>query len=353
MRTLLVTSTRPYTGKSGICLALIREMQARGLSVGYFKPYGTMPVTEHGTVTDQDAVYINGHVVPPAPVEHVCPVVRTRSSVEETLAGDTTDVSARVAASFAVCAEDRDVMIVEGPGEPVQGRSLGLHAAAVAESLDARAIIVDRADRVDLPDAVLALAAELGPRCVGALLNLVPAEGAPVLRERLPEYLRARGVPVLAMLPQDPLLSSVTVAEIAERLGATVLTGEDRLDEHVESFMVGAMGQEKALRYFRRRPRKAVVTGGDRSDVQLAALETDTRCLVLTGAMPPSPIVLARADELGVPMLLVDSDTLSAVEILDSMLGRARLHDPDKADRIRRMLGEATDMDALVAGLID
>jgi uncharacterized protein len=103
------------------------------------------------------------------------------------------------------------------------------------------------------------------------------------------------------------MLSSVTIAEIVEELSGTVLSAEENVDQIAESFMVGAMGQDKAMRFFRRRPRKVVVTGGDRSDVQLAALETDTRALVLTGDLPPSAHVLSRAEELGVPMVLVAS----------------------------------------------
>ena len=47
--------------------------------------------------------------------------------------------------------------------------------------------------------------------------------------------------------------------------------------------MLGAMGAELALKFFRTKPDKIVITGGDRADIQLAALETDTKCLVLTG----------------------------------------------------------------------
>ena len=118
------------------------------------------------------------------------------------------------------------------------------------------------------------------------------------------------------------------MAEIVDALGGTVLSAEDHLDDRVETFMVGAMGQDKALRFFRRKARKAVITGGDRADVQLAALETNTSALVLTGNFPPSSIVLARAEELGVPMVLVDMDTLTAVEHMEQLLGRVRLHEP-------------------------
>jgi BioD-like phosphotransacetylase family protein len=127
-----------------------------------------------------------------------------------------------------------------------------------------------------------------------------------------------------------------------------VLTADDHLAENVESFMVGAMGQEKALRFFRRKAHKAVITGGDRSDVQLAALETSTKAIILTGNLPPSSLVIARADQLGVPMILVDMDTLTAVERMEALMGHVRLHGPDKADRIRGIFAEGVRTDELL-----
>jgi len=59
--------------------------------------------------------------------------------------------------------------------------------------------------------------------------------------------------------------------------------------------MVGAMNVDSALAHFRRQPNKAVITGGDRPDIQLAALETSTRCLILTGNLPPNPLIIGRA----------------------------------------------------------
>ena len=59
---------------------------------------------------------------------------------------------------------------------------------------------------------------------------------------------------------------------------------------------------------------KALITGGDRSDIHLVALETATRCLILTGNLRPMPEVVRRAEELGVPVLLVRQNTLEVVE---------------------------------------
>lgn len=349
MNTIIVTSTRPFTGKSGIALALIGLLLDRGADVGYFKPYGTMPVIEGDVTTDEDALYVNRVLPRPSALADVCPVVRTQSFIEETLAGTTHDAMATVTAAFARCSEGRDVMVVEGPTEASQGTCAGLSVNAVTRRLDARVLIVDRPRPTDLPDPAVSLAALLGERCAGAVLNGVDESRLPDTHERVVPYLERAGVPVFGVLSADPGLGSVTVAEIVEALGGTVLTAHDRLGDTVETFMVGAMGQDKALRFFRRKARKAVITGGDRADVQLAALETSTRCIILTGNLPPSPAVASRAEELGVPMVLVESDTLTAVETMDTLIGRMHLHDPDKAARIRAMFEREVDTGRLLA----
>ena len=69
-----------------------------------------------------------------------------------------------------------------------------------------------------------------------------------------------------------------------------------------------------------------MITGGDRPDIQLAALETSTKCLILTGNLHPSPIILNRAEELGVPMILVGQDTMTAMQTIEKFFGRSRFH---------------------------
>lgn len=349
MRTIIVTSTKPYTGKSGLCVALIGHLSARGLDVGYFKPYGTMPVTEGDVTTDEDALYVNRLLARPSTLADVCPVVRTQGFIERVLSGERTPSTDDVLASFARCAEGRDVMVVEGPTEPAQGACAGLSAVTIASLLDASVLLVDRPRPTDLPEDALWVSSLLGERLGGVVFNGIDESRLRVVREHVAPFLESRSVPVLGVIGQDPALSSVTVAEIVEALNGTVLTAPDRVGDTVESFMVGAMGQDKALRFFRRKANKAVITGGDRADVQLAALETSTRCIVLTGNQVPGAAVMSRAEELGVPMVLVDTDTLTAVERLEMLFGRVHLHDPVKASRIREMFERDVDLERLSA----
>jgi hypothetical protein len=181
----------------------------------------------------------------------------------------------------------------------------------------------------------------------GVVLNAVPRQQMPFVQELVTPALEERGVPVLAVLPHERLLQSASVGELAEFLSGTVLCCEDRMDELVEHLMVGAMSVDSALAYFRRKPNKAVITGGDRPDIQLAALETSTKCLILTGNLRPSPIILGRAQEVGIPMILVRQDTLSAVEVIERFFGKTRFHLEKKVERFDEMLEDRFDFERL------
>jgi len=349
MTAIVVSSTVPYSGKSGVCIALIGELEKRGRRVGYFKPYGTMPFTSDGIETDQDAAYVNKLLASPGPVDAVCPVVRTRSFVEDVLAGRAGDHRERVREAYARASAGRDVMVVEGPSDISQGCTVGLSLCDVAKIVEGKVLLVERWGALQLPDALLSARDCLKEQLVGVIFNLVRESERPALMDHTVPFLGSKGVRCFGTLPADPVLSSVTVSEIVAALGGTVLTAEEHLEQDVETFMVGAMGQEKALRFFRRKSHKAVITGGDRADVQLAALETSTNAIILTGNLPPSTLVLARADEIGVPMIMVDMDTLTAVERMEALMGRVRLHGPGKADRIRAMFSEGVSIDELFA----
>jgi uncharacterized protein len=348
MRTILVASTRRYSGKTGVCSALVDALAAKGHNVGYFKPYGGMPAVADGAATDRDAAFINHRLAHPGPADAVCPILRSRGFVEDLLAGRPVPGTREVSEAFAKVSAGRDVMIVEAPSDFEQGAAAGVSVGELVGLLSGRVLLVEATETHDPPDRIVRAAALLGDALIGVVHNRVTEADRTVIEDRFVPFLADRGIRSFGVIPHDPLLSSVTVAEIIDALGGTVLCGADQLETPVESFMVGAMGQEKALRFFRRKAHKAVVTGGDRADVQMAALETSTSMLILTGNMAPSPAVIARADELGVCTAVVDMDTLTAVEQLDTLFGHVRLHGPGKADRMRRMFDESVSIDDLL-----
>ncbi len=132
-------------------------------------------------------------------------------------------------------------------------------------------------------------------------------------------------------------------------LDAELLTESYNPEETVEALMVGAMTPAAALSRFRKQAHKAVITGGDRSDIQLGALETSTSCLILTGNLHPSPLVIKQAEDLGVAIFLVPTPTLETVEKLEGLLGKVRIGQKAKLDKFESLVQQFVDVDALLS----
>ncbi|OPX58995.1 MAG: phosphate acetyltransferase [Methanomassiliicoccales archaeon PtaB.Bin215] len=136
-----------------------------------------------------------------------------------------------------------------------------------------------------------------------------------------------------------------TVKEVAEALSANVLVGEGHMDLVVEGVFIGAMTMETALKYMRRHRRKAIITGGDRSDIQLAALSTDTSCLILTGGMYPANQVVSKAYEKGIPILVTRYDTLATSEMVEHLIARIEPQDAEKVRLVEKAVADNVDLD--------
>ena len=79
------------------------------------------------------------------------------------------------------------------------------------------------------------------------------------------------------------------------------------------------MKTQAALKYLRQAESAAVITGGDRADLILAALDTDVSCLILTGFIQPDTKIITAANDKGVPILLSPSDTYTTLRNMDRM----------------------------------
>jgi len=342
---LYITSTEKFSGKSALCIGLGRSFQRRGYALGYLKPVSTSGRALPERTTDEDASFMKQVFGLAEPLEVLAPVALTPLAVEAILRGEKpTDYQGRLKAAYGRIAADKDVLILEGGGNLREGYLLGLSSPLVAKLLQARELVVVKyTSDTQIVDDALAAHDILNDSLLGVVFNVVPQQRLPFIEEAVSPFLAARGVDVLGILPRERILSSVSVGELVEGLSGELLCGEEYTDELVEHLMVGAMNVEAALRYFRRKPNKAVITGGDRPDIQLAALETSTKCLILTGNLEPNPIILGRAEEVGVPVLLVKEDTLTTVQKIEAFFGKTRFHQPKKIQCFEQVLAEHFD----------
>ncbi len=155
---------------------------------------------------------------------------------------------------------------------------------------------------------------------------------------------------LLGTLPYSPLLAGLSVSEIVNALnGKWLIRSKSGEEVIIEELLIGAMAAPSALKYFRRVRQAALITGGDRVDLQNLALETGTiNCLLLTGNLEPTGTILGKAEEKGVPVILVAEDTLTTVEKVDEVFGKARIRGDAKIKRVKELVEEFVNLDRLL-----
>lgn len=338
MANLYVTSAETFSGKSALCIGLGVRFRSDGIKAGYMKPVNVNSQLREGLPYDDDVVFAKHIFGMPELPTLIGPVALTPARLEQQLRGPEINYEPQFVEAFKQLSANRDVMVLEGGRSWREGYVVGLSAKRVIELTNAQVVIVLKYDETLLADRALAAQDYFGDALMGILINDTPRNYLEHFHELMGPFMQRHHLDVLGVLPRDPRLAAPTVSELSEGLQAEILCCADKTGELVENMLVGAMSAEAALTYFRRRVNKAVITGGDRADIQLAALETSTRCLILTGNLYPSPVVLNRADELGVPVLLADMDTLGAIEVVEGCMGRSRVQQTEKVDRFTNLL---------------
>jgi uncharacterized protein len=339
-KTLYVVSTEPLSGKSAISLAVALNFQQRGLSVGYMKPVGASLRRFGDSFIDQDAYIAWQALGIDADWDLASPVLLTQQTVEASLNGPIPGLEEKILDALNRLGENKDLIIMESLSGLNSGRALGLPVTRIAQITDAAVVGVIAHHLVPDLDSMLTIGNVCKERLAALIINGTPPAMVSSLQERLQPFVKYHDLPFYGILPRDRVLRSITVAELVDELGGELVAGQEGLDEMVETVMLGAMGGAAALRHFQRKANKAVITGGDRADIQLAALQTSTRCLILTGNLRPSVRVLGMAAEKEVPVILVKEDTLTTTERVEAAMGHVRLSSTKQVARLRETLGE-------------
>jgi hypothetical protein len=343
---LLIGSCEPFSGKSAVVLGLAQQLRRKGVSFSFGKPLATCldshEIHQEGdALLDADVRFIGATLgLEDTQLIPSLAVLEPASAHQRLISGVVGPVEGVNPLRARLQEEGGGLVILEGAGRLSEGWLFGLGLVPLARALEAVVMLVHPWQDCRDVEPLLEVQSQLGPLLAGVVINGVPPEAIAALKQDLIPALEGVGMPVLGVMPRSPLLRSVTVEELSRRLQARVLCSRERLDLLVETLSIGAMNVNSAMEFFRRRRNMAVVTGADRTDIQLAALEASTQCLILTGVGEPLPQLLNRAEELEVPVLKVDHDTLTTVEVVEAAIGHVRLHEPVKATYAMRLVEE-------------
>lgn len=346
---LLIGSIESYSGKSATVLGLALQLRSQGLDIAYAKPIGTCP-SEGNDQLDEDIRFISSTLK--LKENRVRPTLFSLDEKAIAQQLSTEKLISQQALESALASQGEDILLIEGPGNLEEGLLFGLSLPDMANMSDASVILVTRYHSPLVVDKLLSAKKKLGEKLLGVVINDVPDELMENAAGPVKQFLEQREIQVFGILPRTAIMRSVSVQALVHHLDAEVLNTTERLDQiMVEEISIGAMNANSALRYFNQAHNMAVVTGGDRFDIQMAALESSTQCLVLTGRLSPRADILERANDLEVPILSVDLDTLATVDAIEQAFAQVRLHEPIKVECIGHLMKQHFDIERVMNAL--
>jgi hypothetical protein len=236
-------------------------------------------------------------------------------------------------------ADGRDVLFIEGGRDLTYGISVHLDTLSLAKYTGGKLFIVVSGDNDSILDDLLFLKRHVN--LAGVNLNGVIINKVQNLDEFQSTHLPAisqMGIPIMGVIPYQSELTHFTVSYLSERLFAKVLCGEGGLTRVVKNILIGAWSANVFLQNpIFKKENKLVITGGDRTDMILASLESDTSGIILTNNILPPSNIISKASERNIPLLMVFSDTYQTAKQIESLEPLLTKDDGEKVEMLKAL----------------
>lgn len=306
MGVICLVSAEPGAGKTAICAGIGKYLLGEGKKAGYLKPLSSGE-------NDTDVTFIRS-------VLGLADVVNEPDMLK-----------------------GKDIVLVEGSLGPDANDSVSQAAYGAVKEMKARVIAVE--SYTGQASKYVDSYKGFGDALAGVIINKVPQSQTASTIEKTKTAFEAEGISVLGVIPESRNLLAITVGELAQTICGEILNNSEKSGELIENYMLGAMVVDSGLDYFSRKINKAAIIRQDRPDMQLAALETSTRCLVLSNntASPPYA-VLQRAEIKGVPIISTDCATADVIEIIENSLAKTRCNQEKKVPALAALIKQNVDL---------
>ena len=305
MGVLYIVSTEEAAGKTAICAGIAINLLNAGKKVGYLKP--------QAAENDGDINFMRK-------VLGLADLINAPDLIK-----------------------GRDIVLVEAMLGKKASDAVSKATYGAAKEMEAKVLAVEAySGQPSKPDS---LYKGFGENFLGVVVNKVPQSQLKRAKEEATAQYGAEGIKVLGVIPENRVLLAITVGELAECIQGKILNNADKSGELVENYMLGAMTVDSGLGYFGRKRNKAAVIRQERLDMQLAALETPTGCLILSGSnKPPFYNVLNKAESKGVPIITTETNVNDIVTSIENALMKTRLNQEKKLVKLAEIVKQNLDM---------
>lgn len=242
-----------------------------------------------------------------------------------------------------------DVLFIESGRDLASGSYLNLDPLSITKYIDGTLVIVVSGDSDCVLDDIKFIEKYMKIKDVnfgGVIINKI--NDLEAFEQSCVPIIKEMGVDVIGVIPYNAQLTYFMLDFLAEKLLARVLAGEDHLRKVVKNIIIGtpsvAATDKKPLpvKPGLSEEHQLMITGGDRSDTILAALERDTAGIILTNDIVPHQNIISRANERGIPVLLVGMDTFKTAKTIDDMEALLRKEDIEKIKLLSRLIEKHT-----------
>ncbi len=348
MKGVYIVSTTPRAGKSLLTFSLGVLLQRAGYSIGYMKPLGRILQTVEELPGDADALVVQeilGQSVSPDVLTPLMIPGNLHALSLYTDGPDPEEAQERIAAAYASIAEGKDLMLVSGTGSfPVTGKFCNADGFTLRSRLNLRTLFVERFDGRINYDILLHMQERLGSAMLGVVLNDVPVHEMRDVKKLLIPYLASRGLRVHGIIPREPSLTAIRVADLAKALSGCIAAGNANASGMIHGFCIGTMQADNFMVYLRQQPGRAVIVSGDRADLQFVALHAESPCIILTSNIPPSALVRTKAEAMGVPLITVREDAYTVACTMSHIFRTKKLRDLNQIRMGIELVENAVDM---------
>ena len=326
VRILYLCSLVERVGKTFLSIGIIQKLLSLEYKVSYFKPIG-IPKSVYSNKHDSDINLISKAFKPNKNFVFLNPKIFLPDVyyIDLVDANKKEEYLNKIKIAFNDLRKDVDYIIIEGNPSIRKFVRTGIDDVSIAQHLGINELIYVSIDSSDkCIDNIFFTKNYFDFRKIGILgilFNKIEFDYIARIKELTEEHINRYKIPVLGIIEKSIELFAPRVNEIKEQIGGELINDQTStgLNNHVETFLIGAMNVQAALKYLRQVKRAAFITGGDRTDLAMAALDQNVSTLILTGFIQPDMVVITAANEKGIPIILSPSDTYTTMRNLERL----------------------------------
>lgn len=344
MNKIIIASLRKNAGKTTVMVGMAKALNKK---IGYLKPFGDRLIYNKKRLWDYDSALIaNTFALSETPEDMSIGFdhSKLRYMYDEKVTRE------KVLDLAANMAQGKDLLFVEGGRDLAYGISVYLDAVSLARYLGGNLVIVISGDENTVFDDITYVKKNMdlsGINFKGIIINKV--QNMDDFKETYLPQIQKIGVPVLGVIPYQKDLTYFSVSYLSERLFAKVVTGEDQLNRTVKNIFIGAMSVNAALQQpLLKKEGILMITGGDRTDMILVALDYQVTGIILTNNVVPPSHIISKATERKVPMLMVPYDTYETARRIDNMEPLMTKDDKQKIELLEKLIRENVNIQEIV-----